>query len=294
MHETDNRNWLDHAQYPFEPHYIDLPVGRMHYVDEGEGPPVVMVHGNPTWSFLYRHLISHLCSQYRCVAPDHLGFGLSDKPSGWSYSPEEHARHLALLIEHLDLHDITLIVQDWGGPIGLSYALDHPERVRRIVLMNSWMWPVNRDSYYVAFSMLVGGVLGRFLTRRFNFFANVVLPGVYGDRSRLTAAVHRHYLAPLATPRDREGSAQFPRQILAASAWLGELWERRAKLEGIPKMIVWGMKDIAFRKKELDQWRTAWPEAHVVELADVGHYVQEEAPDRLREAVDAFFAATAG
>lgn len=264
----------------------------MHYVDEGDGSPVVMVHGNPTWSFLYRHLIGHLSTRYRCVAPDHLGFGLSDKPVGWSYRPQEHAANLTALIDALDLADITLIVQDRGGPIGLSYALDHPERVRRVVIMNTWMWPVNRDPYYIGFSSFMGGPVGRFLIRRFNFFASVVVKKAYGDPSRLTDDIHRHYLAPLATPEDREGSAVFPKQILAASDWLGNLWNRRSALDSIPKLIVWGMKDIAFRPKELARWRAAFPDAEVVELADVGHFVQEEAADRLRETVDRFLFAT--
>lgn len=285
-------SWLDRARYPFDAHYLDLPAGRMHYVDEGSGAPVVMVHGNPTWSFLYRHLIDHLRPRHRCVVPDHLGFGLSDKPAAWSYRPEDHTANLTALIDSLDLEGVTLVVQDWGGPIGLGFALAHPERIRRIVILNTWMWPVNRDPYYVAFGSIGGGPLGRFLIRRFNFFARVVMPQLYGDRSRLTEEIHRHYLAPLATRQDRAGSAAFAGEVLAASGWLGELWGRRSVLDAIPKLIVWGMQDIAFRPKELARWRAAYPDAEVVELADVGHFVQEEAPVRLREAVDRFLAVT--
>lgn len=285
--------WLDRSSYPFGAHYLELPAGRMHYVDEGAGSPVVMVHGNPTWSFLYRHQIRHLRSRYRCVAPDHLGFGLSDKPTGWSYHPREHASNLANLIEGLGLGQITLVVHDWGGPIGLSYALDHPDHVARLIILNTWLWRVDGDPYYAAFSGLVGGPLGRYLTRRFNFFARVVMKSVYGDKSRLTPELHRHYLQPLDGPDAREGSAQFPRHILRASDWLGTLWSRRGVIKSIPKLFVWGMKDKAFRPKELARWESAFPQSTVVRLEDVGHYVPEEAPDRLNEAMDRFFSETA-
>ena len=285
--------WLDRRAYPFPSHYLSTDAGRMHYVDEGAGPPVVMVHGNPTWSFLYRHLIRHLSPSYRCVAPDHLGFGLSDKPENWTYHPADHAANLAALIETLHLDDILLVVQDWGGPIGLRYAVEHPDRIRGIVIMNSWMWSVRGDLYYRGFSGIVGGPLGRYLTRRYNFFAQVIMKAVYAHPSKLTEEIHRHYTAPLATPSDRRGSAEFPRQIVAASDWLDDLWERRHALDDVPKTIVWGMKDIGFRRKELGRWRSAYPSAAVVELDDTGHYVQEEAPDRLAAAVDDLLAATA-
>lgn len=136
---------------------------RLHYIDEGEGEPIVMVHGNPTWSFLYRKFIKELSHTHRCIAPDHLGFGLSDKPSGWSYKPADHAANLAALLDKLDLIDITLIVQDWGGPTGLSYALKNPERVKRLVIMNTWFWPVEDERHYRLFSGMVGGPIGRFL-----------------------------------------------------------------------------------------------------------------------------------
>jgi haloalkane dehalogenase len=263
-------------------------MGRMHYVDEGTGESIVMVHGNPTWSFLYRHLIRQLAPKYRCVAMDHIGFGLSDKPTGWTYTPAEHAQNLAQLIEALDLKDITVVVQDWGGPIGLSYALNHPENVKRLVIMNTWMWPVDRDWYYVAFSRFTGGSLGRYLIRRHNFFARVIMPQSYGNRARLTEEIHRHYLKPLEVEAERKGCWVFPEQILGATDWLGALWARREVLAEKPKLIVWGMKDIAFREKELNSWSAAFPDAHVIRLAEVGHYVQEEAVDELGQAVERF------
>ncbi|MBD3239881.1 MAG: alpha/beta fold hydrolase, partial [Chitinivibrionales bacterium] len=253
--------WIDRDAYPFEHHYVDVAPGRMHYVDEGSGEPVLMLHGNPTWSFLYRQLIKRLCPSYRCVAPDHLGFGLSDKPTGWSYLPQDHAANLTVLVDKLGLRQITLVVQDWGGPIGLSYAIAHPDNVSRLVIMNTWAWPVNHDPYYVAFSGFVGGPVGRFLIRRYNFFARVIMRQVFGEKRRLTAAVHEHYLHPLARPEDRTGCAVFPRQIVGSTRWLARLWSGVPALRGKPTLIVWGMKDIAFRVKELKRWERAFPEA---------------------------------
>lgn len=283
-----DRSWLDQTEYPFAPHYLRVPAGRLHYVDEGNGPPVVMVHGNPTWSFLYRHLIKELCADHRCIAPDHLGFGLSDKPANWSYLPADHAANLAALLDDLELHDITLVVQDWGGPIGLAYAVAHPERVARLVIMNTWAWPVNHDWYYIAFSGFVGGPLGRLLIRRYNFFARTIMPQAFGDKHKLTPAAHAQYLAALGRPEDRTGCMVMPKQIIGSTPWLGQIWERIGALKDKPTLIVWGMKDIAFREQELRQWERAFPAAQVVRLATVGHFVQEEAPAELAAAVVPF------
>ncbi len=289
----NNFNWIDRKEYPFESHYFRVPAGNLHYIDEGNGPPIVMVHGNPTWSFLYRKLIKRLRSEYRCIAMDHLGFGLSDKPGDWSYLPEDQAANLTALIEGLGLKNITLTVQDWGGPIGLSYAVAHPENVARIIIMNTWAWPVNRDPYYIAFSGFVGGPIGRMLIRRYNFFARSIMRQAFGDKRKLTAAAHEHYLRALATPEDRTGCLVFPKQIIASTPWLDQLWTHISTLNGKPKLIVWGMKDIAFREKELQHWERKFPEARTVRLRSVGHYVQEEAPDELAEAVASFLIETA-
>lgn len=254
-------------------------------MDEGQGPPVVFVHGNPSWSFQFRGVINRLSADHRCIAVDHLGFGLSDKPTSFSYLPRDHAENLASVLEGLDLHNVTLVVNDWGGPIGLSYALDHPERITRLVITNTWMWSVRSDWYYQGFSGFMGSPVGRYLIGHHNFFANQVMKQAFGDRSRLTPEIHQQYLAPLATVDDRRGSWVFPRQIIGSSAWLGALWERRELLAHMDAAIVWGMKDIAFREKELNRWCELFPQAPVTELPDVGHFVSEEAPDAVAAAV---------
>lgn len=287
-----NASWIDRKEYPFESRYFAVPAGRLHYVDEGAGSPIVMVHGNPTWSFLYRDLIKRLQSKYRCIAVDHLGFGLSDKPKEWSYLPEGHAKNLSALLDGLGMSNITLVLQDWGGPIGLSYAVTHPEKIARIILMNTWAWPVNRDFHYVGFSGFMGGPVGRMLIHRYNFFAQVLLRQAFGNKSKLSKAAHMHYLRPLEVPEDRKGCMVFPKQIIASTPWLGHIWNGISALNGQPKLFVWGMKDIAFRDKELKRWEQTFPEARSVRLGTVGHFVQEEAPNELAEAVIPFLAET--
>ena len=287
-----NTDWIDREEYPFEQHWFEVPAGTLHYVDEGSGPPVVMVHGNPAWSFLYRKLIKNLRGKYRCIALDHLGFGLSDKPRGWSYLPEDHAANLTALIDGIGLKNVTLVVQDWGGPIGLSYAVAHPENVSRIILMNTWAWPVNRDPYYIAFSFFVGGPIGRMLIRRYNFFARTIMRQAFGDKNKLNAAVHGHYLHALAVPQDRTGCMVLPGQVTGSTPWLRRIHDNIHALDGKPKLIVWGMKDIAFRKKELKRWERTFPDARTIRLSSVGHFVQEEAPDELGKAVFSFLGET--
>lgn len=285
MNDTD---WIDRNEYPFASHHFQTEAGKLHYVDEGKGQPIVMLHGNPTWSFLYRNLIKQLSPNYRCIAPDHLGFGLSDKPTDWSYLPEDHAKNLAALIDHLSLKNVTLVVQDWGGPIGIDYALKHPENVACLIVMNTWAWPVNHDFHYVSFSAFMGGPIGRMLIRKRNFFANTFMRAAFGDKSKLSAEAHQHYLRALPTAEDRKGCYVFPKQIVASTPWLKQLWSKIAALQDKPTLFVWGMKDVAFREKELQRWQSALPNSRTVRLPAVGHFVQEEAPEELGQAVSAF------
>jgi haloalkane dehalogenase len=285
MNDTD---WIDRKEYPFVSRYFQTPAGKLHYVDEGDGQPIVMLHGNPTWSFLYRNLIKQLSPRYRCIAPDHIGFGLSDKPADWAYLPEEHAKNLSALIEHLGLKNVTLVVQDWGGPIGMHYAVTHPENVTRLIVMNTWAWPVNRDFHYISFSAFMGGPIGRLLIRKRNFFARTFMRAAFGDKSKLSTAAHQHYLRALPTAADRKGCYVFPKQIVDSTPWLEQIWNKVAALRDKPTLFVWGMKDVAFREKELQRWQNALPNSQTVRLATVGHFVQEEAPEELAKAVAAF------
>jgi haloalkane dehalogenase len=278
--------WLDRTEYPFALHTFQVPAGRLNYVDEGQGPPLVFVHGNPSWSFEFRHVIKQLSATRRCIAVDHLGFGLSDKPADFSYLPVDQAKNFSLFMESLDLHDVTLVVGDWGGPIGLSYALEHPERIRSLVITNTWLWSVKSDWYYQGFSGFMGGPIGRHLIRTRNFFADQVVKACFPDKRALTPLVHRHFLEPLANPADRKGNQVFPKQIIGSSTWLAGLWERRAVLADKRVLLAWGLEDIAFRKKELATWVAAFPRATVLTFAGVGHFVCEERGPELSAAIE--------
>ncbi len=273
--ETD---WLDRSEYPFASRFFDTEAGRMHYVDEGGAgrqQTLVMAHGTPEWSFSYRHLIKGLSARYRCIAPDYLGFGLSDKSRGWTYRPQDHARSLKALIDHLDLKDITLIVHDFGGPIGLSYAIERPDNVRRIVLMNTWMWSLRGDPAFER-SRLFAGAVGRFLYERLGFSARFLLPMAMADKSKLTPTIHRHYLRPYSTPADRHATWVFARELLGSGDWYESLWQRRDRIRNHPALLLWGMKDFAFRAKELGTWQTALANARTIAFENTGHFVAEE------------------
>ncbi|HEV2146666.1 MAG TPA: alpha/beta fold hydrolase [Longimicrobiaceae bacterium] len=285
------RDWIDRREYPFESRYLDLPAGRMHYLDEGTGPVVLMVHGTPTWSYLYRHVVRELSTTHRCIVPDHLGFGLSDKPEGWSYRPEDHAANLAELIRRLDLRDLTLVVHDFGGPIGLSYAVEHPENVERLVLFNTWMWSQRGNASVEKVSRFVAGPVGRFLYTRLNFSPRVLVKQAFGDRSRLTKEVHRHYLRPFGSPAERQGPWVLGRELIGSSDFYQRLWERRDAIRDKPALLLWGMKDIAFSPADLARWEELFDDARTVRLEGVGHFPQEEAADRVLAALRDFLAA---
>ncbi len=269
--------------YPFESHTFKTDVGMMHYVDEGNGDPIIFVHGNPSWSFEFRDMVKALSKTNRCIAPDHIGFGLSEKPYDWSYLPEGHAKHLEDLILSLDLDNITLVVGDWGGPIGLWFATRHPDRIKALLITNTWAWSVKGDFYYHLFSGMVGGFFGRFLIRKRNFFAKTIVRMAFGDKSKLTNDIHRHYLMPVGQVRDRKGTWVFPKQIIKSTPWLKTIWAQMDVLEDKEIAILWGMKDIAFREKELIRFEKTFPNAVVRRFRESGHYLAEENPNEMIE-----------
>ena len=274
-------SWIDRSEYPFRSNYLNLEMGKMHYLDEGKGDPVVMLHGNPTWSFLYRHLVSGLSNSYRCIAVDYIGFGLSDKPKNWSYLPQDHAKNVEILMEKLGLKDITLIVQDWGGPIGISYAISHPDNVKQLVIMNTWAWSVSDDFHFRWFSRFLGGMFGKLLITRFKFFERTIMKAFNKNRSKFTKSIHQHYLRPFSNSKERKGVWMFPREITGSSDWLQGLWSQRAKIKDKPALLIWGMKDVAFREMELKIWEDMFSHSKTVKLEGVGHYVPEETGSEL-------------
>lgn len=286
----------DREGYPFRSRRLDLPAGGLHYLDEGPAGggrgTLLFVHGTPTWSYEWRHLVRALSAEWRCVAPDHLGFGLSDRPRGFSYAPEDHARNLLAFVRALDLRDLTLIVHDYGGPIGLPICLEEPGRVSRVVLVNTWMWSFEGDQAMEKKAAVAGGALGRFLYRYGNFSLRVLAPYAYGDRRKLTPAIHRQYLDRFPDTWSR-GAVLWPlaKALLGSSAFYRGLWEKRGRLREKPCLIIWGLKDRAFEPRLLRRWQEALPEARVSELPESGHWPHEEEPDKVIEALRNFLAA---
>jgi haloalkane dehalogenase len=257
----------------------------MSYIDAGAGSPVVFVHGNPANAAAFEPVIGRLIDQRRCIAMDHIGFGRSDKPTDWDYLPASHADNVAALLDSLDLDDVTLVVGDWGGPIGLSWALRHPERVTKLVLTNTWCWPVNRSWYYQGFSRFVGGPIGRYLIRHHNFFARTVVSQAWGTRTPLTPELHALFTDVHPGRDERKGMWVFPKQIIGSTEWLDELWSQRRNLADLDMTLLWGMQDVAFRADVLETWLAEFPAATVSRLDDVGHFIELEAPDALVAAV---------
>ena len=281
-------DWIDRDEYPFTSHYLDLDMGRMHYVDEGKGEPIVFLHGNPTWSFLYRHLIKCLSRKYRCVAPDHIGFGLSDKPKNWSYLPSDHAKNVLTLLKKLDLKNITLVMQDWGGPIGMSYAVNNPANVKRLVIMNTWMWSVHNDPHARRFSKFMGGFVGWFMIKWLNFFVNNIMNAGTINKERFTEKVHDHYRKPQEKQEDRFGSWVFPREIIGSTDWLDWLWSQKDKVADKKAIILWAMQDIAFKEAALRKWQGLMKNAKTIELENAGHYLQEDMGEELCGPIEKF------
>jgi haloalkane dehalogenase len=265
--------WLDRVAYPFSTRRVVVDDVGMSYVDEGHGPTVLMVHGTPSWSFVYRHLVRELRDGFRCVAPDLPGFGLSDKPADDTYRPEDQARRLSAFIDTLGLKDLTLAVHDFGGPIGLAQAIERPGNVGRLVLFNTWMWPLAGDRRYEWPARVMSSPLGRLLYERLGFSVNVLWRQAVRD-ARYTRAVHRQYAAALRDPAARHASWIYARELLASSAWFESLWRRRERIARIPALLVWGSKDPAFAAA-LPRWRALFADAEVVQWADVGHAPQE-------------------
>jgi haloalkane dehalogenase len=280
---------LDRTAYPFADHWAHLRAGRMHFVDEGSGDTVLFVHGTPTWSFEWRHVIRALAPAWRCIAPDLIGFGLSDRPRDFPYTPESHATAFAEFVERYVTGPFTLVVHDYGGPIALPAALQDGGRVKRLVIINSWMWSFAGDKDMEQKGRVAGGAMGRFMYRWLNMSLRVLMPYAYGDRRKLTPDIHRQYLERF-TDRWSRGAVLWPlaRAILGSSGYYDSLWRERQKLAGRPALILWGMKDKAFPPRLLARWREALPDATVVELAASGHWPHEEEPDKVVEELRSF------
>ena len=274
----------DPQLYPFESRWFDSSRGRLHYVDEGDGPPLMLHHGNPTWSFLYRDIIVALRDRFRCIAVDYLGFGLSERPAGFGYTAAEHASVVGELVDHLGLDGYVTMGQDWGGPISMAVAVQRAERVRGVVLGNTWFWPTDMFTTKVFSRVMSTAPMQRAILKR-NFFVERLLPP--GTARPLSRDVMAHYRGVQPDPAARVGVAEFPKELMAARPLLERLSrEVPAKLGSKPALFVWGMKDFAFKPgPTLPRMRAAFPDHVLVELPAASHFIQEDAPGEIAAAI---------
>jgi haloalkane dehalogenase len=283
-------------EYPFSSQFVRTGHGRMHYVDEGAGSPILCVHGNPTWSFLYRNFVKGLSADHRVVAVDLVGFGLSEKPADpASYSIAGHVEDLSTLVESLDLRDLTLVVQDWGGPIGLGVAVRHPERIRALVIMNTIGFvPPGDGGPPFALRVLRLPLVGEQLVQGLGVFNRVFVPAGIARPERKTDLVRRAYVEVQGTWEDRAGTLAFPRLIPLEPddpvISLLEQEDRYLRSFRGPVLIVWGLRDQAFSPAMLEEWRARFPNAPVLELPDAGHFLQEDAYERIVPRIREFLA----
>ncbi len=261
----------------------------MHYIDEGSGPTILFVHGTPTWSFLYRKQIQALSKQFRCVAIDHIGFGLSEKPEDALYSPEWHSQNLEKLVEALQLKDITLVVHDFGGPIGLSFAIRRPELISKVVLLNTFLWETASNPAAQKVNRIVRSAFGRFLYLRMNASPKFLLKSAFADKKKLTKSIHRHYTNVFPDKKSRYGLLKLAENLVGSSDWYALQWQKMDRIAQKPFLIVWGMKDNFIGPDYLKAWEQRLENVQeVIRLQKVGHFVQEEAADELTNAVEQF------
>jgi haloalkane dehalogenase len=270
--------------YPFENHYLNLFGLRYHYLDEGRGEPLVMLHGNPTWSFYYRNLVLGLRDAYRTIVPDHIGCGLSDKPddSRYEYSLRQRVADLETLLDHLELHgDLTLVLHDWGGMIGLAFAHRHPELIKRLVILNTAAFPMPQGKRLPAsLRWCRTPIIGPLLVRGLNGFSRGAIR--YCVRKRMSRDVRHGYLAPYDSWRNRIAVLRFVQDIPLAPGDRGfdlvnEVAKGLHQFASVPMLICWGERDFVFDHHFLDEWRRRFPAAEVHRFADAGHYVLEDA-----------------
>jgi pimeloyl-ACP methyl ester carboxylesterase len=269
-------DWLDQNEYPFESQYLNVEGGRLHYIDAGQGEVLLFVHGTPSWSFEYRNIIKGLSGRYRCIALDHIGFGLSDKPDDYDYSPGKHSENLGLLIHHLKLTNITLVVHDFGGPIGLSYAIQNPGLIKQLVVFNTWLWSFEDEPQFKKLKGILSSPLLPFLYRYFNFSARVLLPQSFANRESVSAKIKRHYTKPFGKPSERSGTIGFAKSLINDQVWFESLWETSEVIRHKRTLFIWGMADKFIQPRFLEKFESGFPNSKSIRVGNAGHFPQEE------------------
>ena len=284
------------TQYPFTSHYLDLGGIKLHYLDEGprDAPVMVMVHGNPTWSFYWRTLIPTISKTHRVIVPDHIGCGFSDKPQDYPYILEQHIQNLEALLNHLDVHNITMMVHDWGGGVGSGYATRHPENIQALVITNTSAF--FRPVLYWGIKLVRIPLVGDVLVRGFNAFLLGAFFMGTSQGKRYTRAVRAGYLKPYRSWHDRVAILRFVQDIPMNASHptrktVDEIESRLHLLSEKPMIIFWGEDDPVFTTSTfLSGWTDHFPEAEVHQLHNAGHFVIEDAHEHILPRLTSFLA----
>ncbi len=294
IHPTVDPDDYQHL-YPFQSHFLDRNGLRYHFIDQGKGDPVVMVHGNPTWSFFFRRIITALESRHRIIAPDHMGCGLSDKPGDAEYDFRLQSRldDFSALMDHLDLDRVTLMVHDWGGMIAMAWAVANPHRVARLIITNTaGFFPPGRKRIPLRLWVIRNlGVLATPAVLYGNLFARGAIH--MAPRKRLPAKVKQGLLAPYNCPKNRLATLRFVQDIPLVPGDPGfsivdRVDRHLAGLASVPMLILWGRHDFVFDVDYYNEWCRRFPEAEKHRFDDAGHYLLEDVPERIIALVNDF------
>lgn len=289
---------LMEREYPFKSHYLQRDRLKLHYLDEGHGDPVVMLHGNPSWSFYYRHLAKKLRTKYRVVVPDHIGCGLSDKPADslYSFTLKQRVDDLEALLDHLGIKKkITLVLHDWGGMIGMAYAARYPKRIARLVILNTAAFHLPKGKIFPpALRVCRETQFGAFLVQGFNVFARGAAR-VGCKRNPMSAELRDAYCSPYNTWQTRIATLRFIQDIPLTPKDYGydlitTVDESLQQFRKLPICICWGEKDFVFDHHFLAEWQQRFPQAEVHSFADCGHYILEDAKDEVIPIISKFLA----
>lgn len=264
---------VDKNLFPFKNNYVHLSNDmNIHYIDEGKGPTIILLHGNPSWSFLYRKMISELKDSFRVIAPDYPGFGLSPTPPKYDFLPSTQSKVMEEFISHLNLKDFIIVMQDWGGPIGLNIAINQPERIKGLVLGNTWAWPLKRPGQKL-FSLLMGGVIGRNMAKSFNGVWHAFMK--LGFINKPTKAELDMYEAPFKNGTNYKQTSIFPKELRNSKVFLSNIESKLHKLEKKPVLFTWGSHDFAFQKPELNKFQSIFKN-HQTKMLEASHFWQDE------------------
>jgi len=283
--------------YPFKSNYMDIRGIKYHYIDEGSGNPVLMIHGNPTWSFYFRSLIKDLSPKFRTIAPDHIGCGLSGRPdtSGYDYRLKSRVEDIDLFLRNLNLTGkITLILHDWGGMIGMAYAVKNPEKISSVVIMNSAAFFPPGEDMKIPFRLRIirdTGLFSNIAVLWLNLFAKSAL--YMASCKDLSKDVKKGLIAPYNSRKNRIAVLKFVQDIPLGKNdpsydTVKYVEDNLHRLADIPFLICWGMHDFVFTKNYLDEWRKRFPKAETHIFENAGHYVLEDEPEKTASAIKEF------